>query len=78
MPDYYTYERECNEIDEELFYSNLAEKEKEIKMKQQNNKENKLLKNVELASKIVLKEDEKLFKELGKEIGQQIRENIYT
>jgi hypothetical protein len=33
--------------------------------------EEKLIKNVELASKIVLKEDEKLFKELGKEQHHQ-------
>jgi len=36
-------------------------------MKTNKIKEEKLLRNVELAGKIVLKEDEKLFKELGKE-----------
>ena len=28
MPTEFDYERECNEIDEELYYSNLAEEEK--------------------------------------------------
>lgn len=37
-------------------------------------KEEKLFKKVELASKIVLKEDEKLFKELGKE--QKLKKEI--